>query len=276
MNQIHNIERLANEAVMTDTHVETKWMPRETAEAEFGFRIYQGGVVPGKEIRIVKIGDRNVEACGGTHCKSTGEIGLIKILKSERIQDGVERILFATGSPAVRHIQQEETRTRAVAETLGAPVEHLEKTAEDTLAELKALRKEVERLKEKIARYEATDLSKMAKQIRNVKVLKRMMERGDVETLIKTGNELVKTETELVTVFLGVSEATVKVVVMAGEKAVQSGVNAGKIAAEVSRLLGGGGGGKPNFGQGGGQQLNKVAEALEAVEGIVEKLLRRS
>jgi alanyl-tRNA synthetase len=276
MNQIHDIEWLANEAVMTNIPVETRWMPREAAEAEFGFRIYQGGVVPGKEIRIVKIGDWNVEACGGTHCKSTGEIGFIKILKSERIQDGVERILFAAVSPAVRHTQQEETRMRAMAETLGAPVEHLEKTVEDTMAELKALRKEVERLKERIARYDASDLSKMAKQIRDVKVLKRVMERGDVETLIKTGDELVKAETELVTVFLGVSEVAVKVVVMAGKKAVQSGVNAGRIAAEVSRLLGGGGGGQPNFGQGGGQQSNKVAEALEAVEGIVEKQLRRS
>ncbi len=90
--EIHKIERLANEAVLADMPVETTWLPRSEAEARYGFRLYQGGAVPGKEIRVVKTGNWDVEACAGTHLKSTGEIGYLKILYSERVQDGVERL----------------------------------------------------------------------------------------------------------------------------------------------------------------------------------------
>jgi len=80
--------------VMENKRVFTEWITRTEAEQEYGFGLYQGGVPTGEKIRIVKVGD-DVEACGGTHCLSTGLIGPIKILKSERIQDGVERIEFA-------------------------------------------------------------------------------------------------------------------------------------------------------------------------------------
>ena len=89
------IERLANSLVMQNLPVEVSLMPREIAEKTYGYRLYQGGVIPDRQIRIVRIGDWDVEACGGTHLRSTGELGLIKILRTERIQDGVERITFA-------------------------------------------------------------------------------------------------------------------------------------------------------------------------------------
>ena len=76
---MNKIEVLANEAVLANMPVETAWLPRNEAEARYGFRLYQGGAVPGKEIRVVKTGNWDVEACAGTHLKSTGEIGFIKI-----------------------------------------------------------------------------------------------------------------------------------------------------------------------------------------------------
>ena len=108
LDEIHAIERLANQVVRANLPVETSWMPREEAEARYGFRLYQGGAVPGREIRVVEIPGWDAEACGGTHCARTGEVGLIKILRAERIQDGVERLVFAVGEHALRAVQEQE------------------------------------------------------------------------------------------------------------------------------------------------------------------------
>ncbi|MCX8192135.1 MAG: alanine--tRNA ligase-related protein, partial [Nitrososphaerales archaeon] len=86
--EILKIESLANEIVRKNIPIEIEVLPRGVAEQRYGFRIYQGGVVPSRDVRIVKIGDFDIEACGGTHCFRTGDVGFIKILKSERIQDG--------------------------------------------------------------------------------------------------------------------------------------------------------------------------------------------
>ena len=96
---------------------------RDIAEKTYGFRLYQGGVVPGSKIRVVKIGDWDVEACGGTHLHSTGEVGLIKILHTERIQDGVERLVFASGRPALEYVQNLEKQAKESSEPLNVPID---------------------------------------------------------------------------------------------------------------------------------------------------------
>ena len=88
--------------------VNIEYFDRGTAEQKYGFRIYQGGVVPVKSVRIVSIEDKDVEACGGTHVKKTGEIELIKITKTKRIQDGVVRIEFVSGPTAFEYVKNQE------------------------------------------------------------------------------------------------------------------------------------------------------------------------
>ncbi|MFH1327398.1 MAG: alanine--tRNA ligase [Candidatus Bathyarchaeota archaeon] len=273
--QITEIEKRANEIVTENLPVEISWMSRESAESQYGFRIYQGGLVPGKEIRIVKVKDWNVEACGGIHCTSTGEIGLIKIIRSERIQDGVERLIFSVGSSALQYIQQQETKLKALADMLGCPVADLEKVTETLLSTYKSSRKETEKLKQKLAKYDAHDLLKTAEEVNGLKLLQQIIEKADVETVIKTSTELVNAEPSLVTLTIGVDEKSVKLVVMAGDKAVKAGANAGEIAIEVAKVLGGGGGGKQSFGQGGSEHPEKVPEAQAVLKKMVKKQLER-
>jgi alanyl-tRNA synthetase len=140
--EIAEIERLANQVVMSNMPVKALIMPRNEAEAKFGFIIYQGGVVPAREIRILRIGPEDapydVQACGGTHLSSTGEIGPIKVVRVERIADGVVRFIFTTGRHAVDYIQKLDSDLSAVAKALGASREdvasqlakHLDKAAE--------------------------------------------------------------------------------------------------------------------------------------------------
>jgi len=105
--QLAEIEAKANRIVEEGHELRLCFMPREEAEAQFGMAIYQGGVAPGRQLRIVDIPGIDVEACGGTHVKSTSEVGTIKILKATKVKDGVVRLVFTAGS-AAKHAQKEE------------------------------------------------------------------------------------------------------------------------------------------------------------------------
>ena len=102
------IEKKANEIVDNAIDMKLFFLPRSEAEQKYGMAIYQGGAVPGKNIRIVEIPDVDVEACGGTHLNNTSEAGRIKIIKSQKIQDGVVRLTFTAGS-ATKELEAEES-----------------------------------------------------------------------------------------------------------------------------------------------------------------------
>ena len=276
--EIHEIERLANQAAIRNIPVETSWMPREQAEKKYGFRLYQGGVVPGREIRVVKTGDWDVEACGGTHLKNTGEIGFIKIVRTERIQDGVERIVFSAGLPAVKAVQENEKLLWKVSKILNAPLEKLEKTTERLVKGWKEARREKKRLLEEIALREAMEPEARAevrktKPIDGVKFVTQEFEQVDMDRMIKTASELVKRNPEVVAVFHGVERKTARIVVMAGKDAVKRGINSREIAGEAASVLGGGGSGRPDFAQGGGTHIKKVSEALRRAEEVIRRQL---
>jgi len=105
--EVAEIERLANEAVANRMPVKVSWLSRSVAEEQYGFTLYQGGEAPLGEVRVVEIEGWDAEACGGTHVTNTSEVGLVKIVKVERIQDGVVRLLFAAGPSALKHINEE-------------------------------------------------------------------------------------------------------------------------------------------------------------------------
>jgi alanyl-tRNA synthetase len=278
MDEIRKIEELANEAVMRMMLVETSFKPRTEAERQHGFRLYQGGAVPGKEIRVVKTGDWEVQACGGTHVKNTGEIGLIKILHTERIQDGVERIIFSAGTQALRAIQKDEELLEKVSETLNTPLEKLESTAERLVAEWKEARRERERLIKEIVARDTGKLAQettKAKEIGGLKVVTQEFEPLDLDRMIKTASELTKKDLTTVVVFYGKDQRTARIVVMAGKEAIKKGVDARKIANEAAAVLGGGGSGKPDFAQGGGTRVEKISDALEKAKDAIKKELKK-
>ena len=106
--EIVKIENLANSVVKKNMSVTIENFDRGTAEQKYGFKIYQGGIVPVKSVRIVSIEDFDIEACGGTHVKKTGEIKLVKITRTKRIQDGVVRIEFVSGDTALDYAKQHD------------------------------------------------------------------------------------------------------------------------------------------------------------------------
>jgi alanyl-tRNA synthetase len=280
LEELHKIETLANEAILRNIQVETTWMPRNDAESLYGFRLYQGGAVPGKEIRVVKTGDWDVEACAGTHLKGTGEIGFLKIVHSERVQDGVERLTYSIGIPAVKAVQKNEELLVKVSETLNAPLEKLNETAEKLVKELKAANAEKRRLVKEIAVQDSVKLKDEDEAVENKEiagvrlVIRDFHESIDIDRMVQTANEIIKRDEATVTIFYGSDGKNARIMVMAGKTAVEKGVNADEVVRESAAVVGGGGGGRPNFAQGGGTRTEKLAEAIQKTEETVRKKLK--
>ncbi len=268
--EFKEIELLANKAVMKNQPVFIDWMDRIEAQQRYGFVLYQGGVPPGKDIRILRVGN-DVEACGGTHVSNTGLIGPIKLIKTERIQDGVERIEFSAGEAAVKRIQERDELLKKASEALRVSPDQLPDTVNRFFEEWKDFKKENERLKAELAEVRVKAMMSDAVDINGLKVLAKKIPHADVEELIKAATEFSKNDD--VVAILASDKAGVKIVMSAGAHAQKKGVNSGAIVREMSKLLGGGGGGKPGIAQGGGTDASKIEEALErGVEMVREKV----
>lgn len=142
--EVEKIEELANEIVWKGIPIEKFFMERMEAERKFGFGIYQGGYVPSKIVRIVKIGDFDVEACSGTHGDNTREVGLIKIIKTKRIADGVVRIEIVAGKRAEEFLRKKRELYEIVKEKIGK--EDVVEGAKEIFEKWKKLRKQIRKL----------------------------------------------------------------------------------------------------------------------------------
>ncbi|WP_406671056.1 alanine--tRNA ligase [Methanolobus sp. ZRKC4] len=259
--ELNQMELIANRTVMENQRVTAEWMDRIDAEKKYGFKLYQGGVPPGNTIRVLKVAD-DVEACGGTHCISTGLVGPIKILKTERIQDGVERIEYAAGLAAVKATQKMESYLDQSAEALRVLPEHLPSTIERFFGEWKEFKKENERLKDELAHVRVSQMANEAVNIGNIRLVAKVIPNVDIDELVKIAGEL--TINKDMVVLLASDAEGVKIVAAAGDDALKAGADAGSIVREMSKVVGGGGGGRPNMARGGGIDASKINSALEA------------
>ena len=139
--EVAKIEAGANEIIKNNIPIYKSFMYRNVAEAKYGFTLYQGGAVPGKEIRVVSISGLDVEACGGTHLNLTGEVKLIKILRTSKIQDGVVRIEFTAGNAAVKTKIQENKILEQTAKMLKVDIDQLPGRVEELFEKWKKARK---------------------------------------------------------------------------------------------------------------------------------------
>jgi alanyl-tRNA synthetase len=256
--ELKAIELEANRRVMELVPVDTQFLPRTEAEKLFGFELYQGGVPPGKLIRVVRVGS-DIEACAGTHVTNTGMIGMIKILRAERVQDGVERVEFAAGEAAVRASQARDDLLAGAAGILRVPNEQLPRTAERFFEEWKEQQKEIERLKEDLAAARLKTLVSEAETIDGLRVIVQKMGNADIDELLKAAALLAE---EDCVALLG--SKTGKLVAAVGQSGLSKGVKAGSIIKAAAKALGGGGGGRPQLAQGGGPDTERLEEALAA------------
>ena len=172
--EVRRIEELANGVVLRDIPVKAEFMPRNEAEAKYGFIIYQGGVVPGGSVRIVRIGEGedmyDVEACGGTHLDSTSKVGLIKIVKVEKIQEGVVRFIFTTGRHALNYVRGLEDALESISGKLGVGKDEAVKAVDRLLKELNEANERGRLLARKAIEADLANIAKSTLTINGVRV----------------------------------------------------------------------------------------------------------
>ena len=262
---VREIERVANETVRKNVPVTQSWPDRHEAEKQHGFDLYQGGIPPGEQIRVIEVAD-DVQACGGTHVARTGDIGAIKALSTERVQDGVERIVFAAGAAAVEATQRTEDALYDAAEILDVAPQEVPATADRFFEEWKDRGKRIERLKEELASVRASGDAAEEIEVGGVPAVVRRID-ADMDELRATANALVE-EGKIAVLGSGRDGAQFVVAVPDGV-----GVDAGEVVGRLAATVGGGGGGPPDFAQGGGPDADALDEALDDAPEILRSVL---
>ena len=263
--EIMKIEDLANMTIRKNIPILINQFERGEAEQKYGFRIYQGGVVPVKLVRIVNIEGFDVEACGGTHVQKTGELGLIKITKSERIQDGVVRLEFVSGESALKYTQTQDRKISNIVKSLGSSKEKMLESFEHVMKDSDDAKRKLKQLMKRTSEASAKEAISQAKSIGQVKLYSAVEEELDEEFHISTGEMATKIEKSLIYCALIIKNETIKIIAFCGSDAIST-KKAGELVKDVSKVLGGSGGGRDTFGQGGGKDVSKIKDALLTIE----------
>jgi len=224
----------------------------------------------GDVVRVIRFGDFSTELCGGTHARATGDIGLLKIVGESGIAAGVRRIEALTGKGALLHLRQQEQLLRRLAELLRSPVGELPARVEKLLEERRAADQEIERLRREKRGAASVDLSAKAETIGSVRAVVTQVDGADPKELRNLVDELrAKLGSGLV---LLAARADGRVTLAAGvTQDLATTFHAGQLIGAVSGVVGGKGGGRPDFAQGGGPDVAKVDAAFEKFRELVRE-----
>ena len=223
----------------------------------------------GDVVRVVNMGGKSIELCGGTHVDNTAKIGPFRITGESSVASGVRRVEAITGKAYLREMEAVNRRMYAAAEVLHAKPADLIAKAKGFTAELKEARQSVERMKEKILHSDVDRFLYASKNIGGIKVItttRTDLEAGDLR---KLGDFLRDKDPDTVAVLATATESKVTFVAVCGKNAVAKGIRAGDLVRAVSAVTGGKGGGKPDSAMGGGSEVLKIDDALAIVDDFV-------
>ena len=227
----------------------------------------------GDRVRVVNMGGKSVELCGGTHVDNTAKIGPFRITGESSVASGVRRVEAITGKAYLREMETVNRRMYAAAEVLHAKPADLIAKAKGFTAELKEARQNVERMKEKILHSDVDRFLYASMNIGGIKVItttRTDLEAGDLR---KLGDFLRDKDPDTVAVLATATESKVTFVAVCGKNAVARGIRAGDLVRAVSAVTGGKGGGKPDSAMGGGSEVLKIDDALAIVDDFVAEKL---
>ena len=227
----------------------------------------------GDVVRVVNMGGKSIELCGGTHVDNTAKIGPFRITGESSVASGVRRVEAITGKAYLREMEAVNRRMYAAAEVLHAKPADLIAKAKGFTAELKEARQSVERMKEKILHSDVDRFLYASKNIGGIKVITTTRTDLDAGDLRKLGDFLRDKDPDTVAVLATATESKVTFVAVCGKNAVAKGIRAGDLVRAVSAVTGGKGGGKPDSAMGGGSEVLKIDDALAIVDDFVAEKL---
>ncbi len=266
--EISKVEDIVNNAISDALEVTCKVMPIEEANKLGAMSLF--GEKYGNEVRVVKMGDFSLEFCAGTHVKNTSSIGLFKILSESSAAAGIRRIEAITSTGILKYLSEKEALISSASSLLKCAPAEIASKIESVLADNKALNKEIEALKEKMAGGGIEDMKNNAVDVNGVKVILGKIPGADVNTLRKIGDNMKDAFDKEVTVLASESDGKVTLICSANKSAVDAGIHCGMIIKSISSLVGGSGGGRPDSAQAGGKDASGIDAALKEALNVVK------
>ena len=269
---LRKIENMVNDSIMAVYPVKTVVMPLEEAKKSGAIALFDSKYKD--KVRVVSVGDFSRELCGGTHVSNSGKIGLFKIISETGIAAGIRRIEAVTGKGAIDYVDSKDDMLKKISGKLKCSEKEIIHKLDLQFNELKSAEREIQQLKLKLAGNAENDILNRAKTIDGIKLFTGVLKEVDASALRELGDKF-RSRYDNCLVVLGSSvNGKVQLIAMATEKAVQSGINCGKIIKEIAAVTGGNGGGRPDMAQAGGKLPEKLKEAVERCSIIVEKRSR--
>ncbi len=269
--ELRRIEDLVNERIMQGEPVRWEYMPLEEARRRGAMALF--GEKYGDVVRVVSMGDFSRELCGGTHLDNTGQVGLFKIIAEESVGSGTRRIVALTGKKALEYVRDRERQLLDVAQTLKAPPNELSNRIGSLLQEVRDLKKRLARRQAAGAAESIDEMLAQAERVGEIRIIARELPEATPEEM-RQQIDLFRRKASPIAVLLATrSDGKVTIVAGLSRDLVERGLNASEWVKAVARVVGGGGGGRPDMAQAGGKQPERLPEALkQAIELVKEKL----
>ncbi|MEE8885541.1 MAG: alanine--tRNA ligase [Eubacteriales bacterium] len=268
--ELQKVEDLVNEKIAEGLDVHTDVMSLDEAKKTGAMALF--GEKYGDSVRVVSMGDFSKELCGGTHVKNTLQIGQFKILSESGVAAGVRRIEALTGDNVRKYYENIDREMNEAAALLKATPDTLADHIRKLQEEMKALRSENESLKYKAAQSALGNTSDNVKEIAGVQFLGQALKDVGGNELRTLGDQL-KAKVDGVILLIADNGGKVNLMCMASDSAVKKGAHAGNLIRAVAKVVGGGGGGRPNMAQAGGKDASKIPDALSEAEKVLAEQL---
>ncbi|AQR93905.1 alanine--tRNA ligase [Clostridium saccharoperbutylacetonicum] len=270
--EITKVEDLVNEAITSVTTVVTKVMDLQEAKNSGAIGIFDDKY--SDKVRVVMAGEYSKELCGGTHIDNTGKIGLFKIISESGIAAGTRRIEAVVGKEAYKLVNEKKDLLKEASSKLKCSEKELLSKLDQQAKELKEKDKEIAVLKSKFATMGIDDIIASAKNVNDVNVVAYELKDVDGDAL-RDVCEKVRDKVEgSIVLLMSANAGKVTICAMAAKDAVAKGAHCGKLIKEVSAILGGGGGGRPDMAQAGGKLPEKIQDAIKEAYKIVGTLVK--
>jgi alanyl-tRNA synthetase len=260
--EIRRVEALVNEKIRENLLVETRVMSPKDAAADGAMALF--GEKYGDLVRVVSVGDFSKELCGGTHAGRSGDIGIFKIISEGGVAAGIRRIEAVTGKAAYDHLLSIEGYIQEASSILKTKPEHLLDRLSKLLQREKELEKTVSTQQAKLAGGETDALLSSVREVNGVKVLSSRIELSDPKGMKDMADRL-KERIKSGVIVLGSADGGKAIITAAVTSDLTKSFHAGNIVKEVAKIVGGGGGGRPDMAQAGGPDVSKLDEALNRV-----------
>lgn len=271
--EIFKVENIVNDEILNSIDVITKEMPIEEARKLGAMALF--GEKYGDIVRVVDIGGKSIEFCGGTHVKNTSNIGLFKIVSENSVASGVRRIEAVTGNGVLSLMNEFRSSINAASAILKiANPAKLAERCQSLTEELKEKDKQIQKLSQQLAGNQLSGMFNDAKEINGIKIISAMLNGTKPDMLRQIGDKVKEQTEDFIAVFAGVSDDKGTLYCVCGKNAVSKGANAGKIIQRIAAITGGKGGGRPDSAMAGIGKNYMIDEALNSLESIANEFLK--